>query len=77
LYNKNNKGIKMHTVQLKIDDSIYKNIMFLLNNLNLKGFSIKEENNYLSKENNIDTVFDAISIDTKGFKFDREEANAR
>ena len=34
----------MHTVQLKIDNSIYHNIMFLLNNLNLKGLEIKEEN---------------------------------
>ena len=67
----------MHTVQLKIEDSIYKNVMFLLNNLNLKGFSIREENNYISKEKSIDSVFDAISIDTKCFKFDREEANER
>ena len=69
----------MHTVQLKIDDSIYKNVMFLLNNLNLKGFSIKEENSLISKKKN-DTskiLFDAISIDTKNFKFDREEVNAR
>lgn len=35
----------MHTVKLKIEDDIYQNIMFLLNNLNLKGLEIKEENN--------------------------------
>jgi len=34
----------MHTVQLKIDNSIYNNVMFLLNNLKLKGLEIKEEN---------------------------------
>jgi len=34
----------MHTVQLKIDNSIYHNVMFLLNNLKLKGLEIKEEN---------------------------------
>lgn len=69
----------MHTVQLKIEDSIYKNVMFLLNNLNLKGFSIKEENNDISKKerNSSSIVFDAISIDTKEFKFNREEANER
>ncbi len=33
----------MHTVQLKLDDSIYSNVMFLLNNLNLKGLEIKEK----------------------------------
>ena len=33
----------MHTVKLKIEDDIYQNIMFLLNNLNLKGLDIKEE----------------------------------
>ncbi len=33
----------MHTVKLKIEDNIYQNIMFLLNNLNLKGLVIKEE----------------------------------
>jgi predicted nucleic acid-binding protein len=33
----------MHTVQLKIDNSIYHNVMFILNNLKLKGLEIKEE----------------------------------
>ena len=33
----------MHTVKLKIEDDIYQNIMFLLNNLDLKGLEIKEE----------------------------------
>ncbi len=33
----------MHTVKLQIEDSIYKNIMFLLTNLKLKGLEIKEE----------------------------------
>jgi len=35
----------MHTVKLEIEDDIYQNIMFLLNNLNLKGLEIKEEEN--------------------------------
>jgi len=34
----------VHIVQLKIDNSIYSNVMFLLNNLSLKGLEIKEEN---------------------------------
>ena len=42
----------MHTVQLKIDDSIYHNVMFLLNNLKVEGLEIKED-----KKVWIDTVF--------------------
>lgn len=45
----------MHTVQLKLDDSIYSNVMFLLNNLNLKGLEIKEKFDDKEKEHtNID-----------------------
>ena len=68
----------MHTVQLKIEDDIYKNVMFLLNNLNLKGFSVKEEKQESQKhlKSNL-SMFDAISIDTKNLRFNREEANAR
>ncbi|MGD9625937.1 MAG: hypothetical protein AB7U51_14915 [Arcobacter sp.] len=33
----------MHTVKLKIDDSIYKNIMFVLSNLKVNGLEIEEE----------------------------------
>ena len=33
----------MHIVQLKIDNSIYHNVMFLLNNLKLKGLEIQED----------------------------------
>ena len=44
----------MHTVQLKIDNSIYHNIMFLLNNLNLKGLEIKETKEVVKKINSLD-----------------------
>jgi hypothetical protein len=33
----------MHTVQLKIDNSIYDNVMFFLRNLNLKGLKIESD----------------------------------
>ena len=33
---------KMHTVKLKMEDSIYSNIMFMLRNLQLKGLEIEE-----------------------------------
>ncbi len=45
----------MHTVQLKLDDSIYSNVMFLLNNLNLKGLEIKEVRSE-DKQNNKDKI---------------------
>ena len=32
----------MHTIKLKIEDNIYKNIMFVLKNLQLKGLEIEE-----------------------------------
>ena len=33
----------MHSVHLKMDDSVYPNIMFLLKNLNIKGLVIEEK----------------------------------
>ena len=33
----------MHTVKLKIDDSIYQNVMFMLSNLKVNGLEIEEE----------------------------------
>jgi len=33
----------MHTIQLKVEDSIYTHIMFLLKSLNTKGLEIIEE----------------------------------
>ena len=41
----------MHKVKLKIEDDIYQNVMFLLNNLNLKGLDIKEETTVKNSEN--------------------------
>ena len=32
----------MHTVQLKMEDNIYQNIMFFLKNLHVKGLEIEE-----------------------------------
>ena len=44
----------MHTVQLKIDNSIYNNVMFLLNNLKLEGLYIKETKEVTKKTNSLD-----------------------
>jgi hypothetical protein len=32
----------MHTIKLKVEDSLYENIMFLLSNLKVKGLEIEE-----------------------------------
>ena len=34
----------MHTIQLKVEDNIYHNIMFILTNLRVNGLEIKEIN---------------------------------
>ena len=54
----------MHTVKLKIEDDIYQNIMFLLNNLNLKGLEIKEEKieNSTNTKQKIQQLFKAKKI---------------
>ncbi|MDQ7060701.1 MAG: hypothetical protein Q9M43_06035 [Sulfurimonas sp.] len=44
----------MHTVQLKIDNNIYHNVMFLLNNLKLEGLEIKEDKESLKTINSLD-----------------------
>ncbi len=70
----------MHIVKLNIPDSIYSHIMFLLKSLNSKELEIIEDKIIKpesKKQDNVDFVFDAVSIDMKDFKFDREEANAR
>jgi hypothetical protein len=40
----------MKTVKLTMEENIYKNIMFLLNNLNLKGLKIEEISNTNNKD---------------------------
>ena len=54
----------MHTVKLEIEDDIYQNIMFLLNNLNLKGLEIKEEKieNSTNTKQKIQQLFKAKKI---------------
>lgn len=49
----------MHTVQLKIDNSIYDNVMFLLKNLKLKGLEIQEDK---------DRVLDFSKYEVKSFE---------
>jgi hypothetical protein len=64
----------MHTIQLKIQDSVFEKVIYFLNNLPKNEVEIVEEKFVLKSKKR---KFDAISIDTRNFKFDREEANAR
>lgn len=66
----------MHTIKLNVQDSIYKHIMFLLRNLNTKELEIVEDKTVSTQETKKRRL-NAISINTKEVKFDREEANAR
>ncbi len=64
----------MKTIRLDVEDSIFDNVMYFLNNLPKKDIKLNIEN---TKDSNKKNKLNAISIKTKGFKFDREEAHAR
>jgi hypothetical protein len=66
----------MHTIRLNVQDSIYSHIIFLLKNLNTTELEIVEDKT-ISGEKIEKKRLNAISISTRGFKFDREEANER
>ncbi len=68
------KGTDMKTIRLDVEDSIFDNVMYFLNNLPKKDIKLNIENAKNSKKKN---KLNAISIKTKGFKFNREEAHAR
>ncbi|GEM_PF-2824745 len=40
----------MHTIKLQVEDDIYQNVMFLLNNLKLDGLKIEEVKENLLQE---------------------------
>ncbi len=68
----------MHTLQLKVQNSIYEHLMFLLKSINSKELEIVEDKIIkTSSKDNFDSLFDAISIDTRNFKFNRDEVNER
>ena len=75
--NINNKEITMHTLKINVEDNVYTHLKFFLESLNNKGIEVIEDKvleNDTSKRN---FLFNAISIDTTNFKFNREEANER
>ena len=67
----------MHTLKINVEDNVYTHLKFFLESLNNKGIEVIEDKileNDISKRN---FLFNAISIDTSNFKFNREEANER
>ena len=63
----------MHTLKLEINDTIFDKVMFFLNNLPKNDVKLTVESSTASRSKKLNS----ISIKTKGYRFDREEANAR
>lgn len=61
----------MKTIRLDVEDNIFDKVMFFLNNLPKNDIRLEIE----KKQNK--NKLRAISLQTKNFKFSREEANAR
>jgi len=64
----------MKTIRLDVDDSIFDKVMYFLNHLPKKDVRLNIEDHQKDKKQ---IRLNAISIKTKGYKFDREEAHAR
>jgi len=64
----------MKTIRLDVDDSIFDKVMYFLNHLPKKDVRLNIEDH--PKDEKVKKLT-AISLKTKGFKFDREEAHAR
>jgi len=57
----------MHTVKLKMEDSIYQNIMFILKNLHVKGLEIeeiKENETFSNTKTKVKKLFSNKKINT-------------
>jgi hypothetical protein len=63
----------MHTLKLEVNDTVFDKVMTFLNNLPKNDVKLTIENTSKPKPKKLNS----ISIKTKGYRFDREEANAR
>jgi len=74
IYRRCKERYKMKTIRLDVEDNIFDKVMFFLNNLPKKDIKLNiEDNNVIKKSKKLN----AISIKTKGFKFDREKVHER
>jgi len=61
---------------LRIHDKVIDKVMYFLENLPENEVEILEDS-YVVPQEGIAKKLNAVSLQTSGFKFDREEANAR
>lgn len=71
---KNYEEFHMHTLKVEVNDTILDKVMFFLNNLPKSEIKLSIEE---TAQNHKPKKLNSISLKTKGFKFDRDEANAR
>ena len=64
----------MHTIRLDVQDSVFEKVIYFLKNLPVDEVKIIDDQ--VSKKVK-PKRFNSIKLQTKNFKFDREEANAR
>jgi len=64
---------KMQVLKLEVQDAILDKVMFFLRNLPTSQIKLNVETAVKERPKKLKS----ISIRTKGFKFDRDEANAR
>ena len=67
----------MHTLKINVEDNVYTHLKFFLESLNNKGIEVIEDKILEDDTSKRIFLFNAISIDTSNFKFNREEANER
>lgn len=63
----------MHTLKLEVEDSVIDKVKMFLKQLPQNTVHIKKEDEGSNKHNK----FNAIALNTKDFRFNREEANER
>jgi len=66
----------MHSIRLDIQDNVFDKVIYFLNNLPKNEVKIITEDAYSSMKVK-PRKLNSISIKTKNFAFNREEANAR
>ena len=65
----------MHSIRVEIQDSVFDKVIYFLKNLPVNEVKIIDDVAISKKIKQ--QRFNSISLHTKGFRFDREEANVR
>ena len=63
----------MHTLKLEVKDTVFDKVMYFLSNLPNSEIKLTVETEAYKSPRKLNS----ISIKTKGYRFNREEANAR